>query len=183
MKLADHNFSKLSFIPDAYLLHEIPDQETEISTLESNNDDNIIMAETSRNWYTGQVYYGIKNMVTEGSTAMRCAAEFAKIISQHFDVFLPRIYVYTDGGPERNLDNLLEQKSNISIFLNYDTGEILVVHAAANLSLRNYKPSTNQGLQTIGVMRRSMASEMENYIKNANSNKGIRKLCSNNKNV
>ena len=42
---------------------------------------------------------------------------------------------------------------------------------------------TNQGLQTIGVMRESMASEMENYIKNANSNKEIRKLCSNNKNL
>ena len=28
-----------------------------------------------------------------------------------------------------------------------------------------------------------MASEMENYIKNANSNKEIRKLCSNNKNL
>ena len=53
--LADHNFSKRSFIPDVYLLHEIPDQETEISPLESNVDDNTIMTETFKNWYTDQV--------------------------------------------------------------------------------------------------------------------------------
>ena len=81
-KVGDHDFSKLSFIPDAYLLHEEPDQETKISTLESNKDDNTIMTKTSKIWYTGQIYYGLKNMVTEGSTAMRCAAEFGKIISQ-----------------------------------------------------------------------------------------------------
>ena len=28
-----------------------------------------------------------------------------------------------------------------------------------------------------------MASEMDNYIKNANGNEGIRKLCSNNENI
>ena len=53
-KVADHDFSKLSFIPDAYLVHEIPDQETEISPLESNVDDNTIMTETIKNWYTGK---------------------------------------------------------------------------------------------------------------------------------
>ena len=46
-KVADHDFSKISY---AYLLHEIPDQETKISTLESNEFDNIIMAKTSKNW-------------------------------------------------------------------------------------------------------------------------------------
>ena len=54
-------------------------------------------------------------MVTEGSTAMRCAAEFGKIISQYFDVFLPLIYAYTDRGPERKVDNISVQKSYISI--------------------------------------------------------------------
>ena len=87
-KVGYHDFSKLSFIPDAYLLHEIPDQETKISTLERNKDGNTIMTKTSKIWYTGQVYYGIKNMVTEGSTAMRWAAEFGKIISQYLTFFL-----------------------------------------------------------------------------------------------
>ena len=59
-KVADHDFSKLSFIPDAYLLHEIPNQKIETFTLENNKDDNNITAKTSKNWYTGQVYYGIK---------------------------------------------------------------------------------------------------------------------------
>ena len=56
-------------------------------------------------------------MVTEGSTAMRCAAKFGKIISQHFNIFPPKIYTYTDRGPERKIDNLSVQKSHISIFL------------------------------------------------------------------
>ena len=145
------------------------------------------MAETSKNWYTGQVYYGIKNMVTEGSTVMRCAAEFGKIISQHFDVFPPRIYAYTDEGPERKVDNLSAQKSYISIFLNHNIDEVLVARTAANLSFRNpverCHAITYQGLQTIGVMRKSMASEIENYIKNANSNEEITKLCANNENL
>ena len=100
-KVAYHDFSKLSFLPDAYIMHEIPDQETKISTLECNEDDNTIMAKTSKNWYTRQIYYGINNMVTKGSAAMRCTAELGKIISQHhLDVFAPRIYAYTDGGPD-----------------------------------------------------------------------------------
>ena len=119
-KVADQDFSKLSFTPDTYLLHEIPGQENKISTLESNEDDNTIMAKTSKDWYTGQVYHGIKNMVTEGSTAMRCAAKFGKIISQHSDVFPPKIYAYIEGGPERKVDNLPAQKSYISIFLIHD---------------------------------------------------------------
>ena len=59
-------------------------------------------------------------MVTEGSTAMRCAAEFGKIISQHFDVFPPRIYAYTDGGPERKVDDLW-YKNPISAFFSITT--------------------------------------------------------------
>ena len=126
-------------------------------------------------------------MVTGGSTAMRCTTEFGKIISQHFDVFPPRIYACTDGGSERKVDNLSVQKSYISIFPSYDIDEILVVRKAANLSFWNPVERcyavTNQGFQIIGVMRKPMASEMDNYIKNANGNEGIRKLCSNNENI
>ena len=64
---------------------------------------------------------------------------------------------------------------------------MLVVCTAANTSFQNpvehCHAITNQGLQTIGVMRKSMASEMENYIKNANSDKEIRKLCCNSENL
>ena len=62
-----------------------------------------------------------------------------------------------------------------------------MVHTAANLSFQNplehCHTITNQGIHTISVMRKSMASEMENYIKNANSNEKVRKLCSNNENL
>ena len=45
-----------------------------------------------------------------------------------------KIYANTDGGPERKVDNLLVQKSYISIFPSCYIDEILVAHKAANLS-------------------------------------------------
>ena len=65
-------------------------------------------------------------MVTEGSIAMRCDAEFGKIISQHFNIFLPRIYDYTDGGPERKLGTKsfgtkIQYKNHISAFFSITT--------------------------------------------------------------
>ena len=33
-------------------------------------------------WYTGQCYYEVKNMINQGSMAIRCTAELAKTIQQ-----------------------------------------------------------------------------------------------------
>ena len=33
-------------------------------------------------WYTGQCYYGVKNMINQGSMAIRCTAVLAKTIQQ-----------------------------------------------------------------------------------------------------
>ena len=58
MKVGDHDFSKMSIIPDAILIHDIPGcnhEEYESSCVGA--------------LYRGQVYYGIKDMLFEGSTA------------------------------------------------------------------------------------------------------------------
>ena len=92
--VGDHDFTKLSLIPEAYLLHELPEP-----------DDSEGSPKVGE-WYTGQLYYGLKNMVTEDSSAMRCAAELSEVTTQHFEKHLAHLYAYTDGGHECKVDNL-----------------------------------------------------------------------------
>ena len=114
--VADHDFTKLSLIPDAYLLHEIPESRDDLTAEESCDD--IESGEKSRSgeWFTGQVFYGFKSMVSEGSTSMRCAAELGELMIEQFETIPPYLYVYSDGDPERKTDNLSVQKSYSSLF-------------------------------------------------------------------
>ena len=68
-----HDFTKLSLIPDAYLLHQLPEP-----------DDSEGSPKVGE-WYTRQVHYGLKSIVTKGSSAMRCAAELPEVMTQHFE--------------------------------------------------------------------------------------------------
>ena len=102
--VTDHDFSKLSIIPDAYLLHDIPDEIEDTPEYSSRIGE----------WYTGQVFYGFKSMVSEGSSAIRCTAEIADVMSKDGSEIRPCLYVYSDGGPERKTDNLSVQKSYTS---------------------------------------------------------------------
>ena len=63
-----HDFTKLLLITDAYLLHDLPEP-----------DDSEGSPKVGE-WYTGQVYYGLKGMATEGSSAMSCTAELSEIM-------------------------------------------------------------------------------------------------------
>ena len=107
--VADHDFTKLSLIPDAYLLHEIPESRDDLTAEESCDD--IESGEKSRSgeWYTGQFFYEFKSMVSEGSTAMLCAAELGELMIEQFQTIPPYLYVYSDGGAERKTDNLSVQ--------------------------------------------------------------------------
>ena len=66
--VGDHDFTKLLLITDAYLLHELPEP-----------DDSEGSPKVGE-WYTGQVYYRLKGMATEGSSAMCCTAELSEIM-------------------------------------------------------------------------------------------------------
>ena len=123
-------------------------------------------------------------MVSEGSTAMRCAAEFGELMKEQFETIPPYFYVYSDCGPEKKTDNLSVQKSYIAFFLLHSFEEILIARTAADLSHRNpaerVHAITNLGLQSVGLMRKAMPQNMENVIRNSNSNVEIRKLYSKN---
>ena len=95
------------------------------------------------------------------------------------------MYVYSDDdGPERKTNNLSVQKSYIALFLLHNFEEILIARTTANLSYRNpvepVRVITNLELQSVGLMRKAMPQNMENVIRNSNSNDEIRKLCSKN---
>ena len=72
-------------------------------------------------------------MVSEGSTAMRCAAELGELMIEQFETIPPYLYVYSDGGPERKTNNVFVQKSYIALFLLHNFEEILIARMAANL--------------------------------------------------
>ena len=65
LKVGDHDFSKVSLIPDAILFHTIPEKEDELNENEEPNK------QTIGQWYTGQVFYSVKDMPLQGSTALR----------------------------------------------------------------------------------------------------------------
>ena len=64
----------------------------------------------TNSWFSGQVYYGFKNMATQGSSAIRGVAEMGKIIETE-KINATRFYVITDGGGDRRADSLSVQKS------------------------------------------------------------------------
>ena len=124
-------------------------------------------------------------MVTEGSTAMQCAAELSEVMIQHFEKLPAHFYAYTDGKAERKVDTLSVQKFYNSVFLKSEFDEILVARTAAKVSYRNPVERCHSiadlGLQTTGTMNKKMFPEIEKVICNVNSNNEIRKLCSCNK--
>ena len=174
-----HDFSKLSIIAEAYILHEIPEKHE--LTDEKVDDDLLDKGSRLGEWYSVQVFYGFKSMVSEGSIAMRCAAEIADVITGHFDKTPPCLSVYSDSGPERKTDNLSVQKSYIALFLKHCFEEVLTARTAANLSYRNpaerVHSIANLGLQSIGWMRKPMSKNLEKLMHNANCNDEIRRLC------
>ena len=123
-------------------------------------------------------------MVSEGSTAMQCAVELGELMIEQFETISLYLYIYSDVGPERKIDNLSVQKSYIALFLLHNFEEILIARMAANFSYRNpverVHAIANLGLQSVGLMRKAMPQNMENVIRNSNSNVEIRKLYSKN---
>lgn len=188
--VADHDYSKLSIIPDAVLVHQIPDSDDTQGINEDNSgagDTNLIECgkDHTGDWYTGKVYYSFKNMVLQGSTALRGVVELGRVLETSYASMnsqIPeRIYLITDGGGDRNIVHLSVRKALIGFFRQYDLDELIAIRTAAGLSFYNpverMHARANQGLQGVGMMRRPMTSELERLAKKCNSNEEMRKAC------
>ena len=60
-------------------MHEIPEKD---ELMDEKVDDDLL---DKGSQITGQVFYGFKSMVTQGSRVMRCTAEIADVMTEHFD--------------------------------------------------------------------------------------------------
>ena len=69
-QVTDHDFSKISLIPDGTLIQDVPSRDED-------DKSGAIKTELGA-WYSGQVFYSIKDMALEGSTAWRWAVELSK---------------------------------------------------------------------------------------------------------
>ena len=67
-RVADHDFSKVSLIPDAIFVQDISEPQNDKPADEYLHDDKKISQ------FREQVCYGVKNMVTRASTALRGVA-------------------------------------------------------------------------------------------------------------
>ena len=137
-KVGEHNFSKFSLIPDVILMHDIPYIEDTEHFREENDD-----SDTDKNdqhsqpktamgsWYGGQVFYGIKTMPSEGSTAWRGVTELKQVLQRYYTVIPERLYIYGDGGGDRRITFLRVKTALVAIFLTLDLDELISARPAA----------------------------------------------------
>ena len=180
LQVGDHDFSKISLIPDAILIQDIPRP----NVTHTGEDEDVLEGSETKSWYRGQVYYSVKSMVGEGSTAWRCMVELGKVLEAHHVNIPSRVYCYTDGGGDRRMTFLQVQLAVIALFFVHHLDEVIVARTAAGCSFRNPVERchcvANLGLQGIGLMREKMEPEMEKIMANCNSNATIRGKCDEN---
>ena len=97
-QVGDHDFNKISIISDAVFVQNIPENHEEQANVLSQEG-------ITKSWFSGQVYYSFKNMVTQGSSTLRGVVEMAKIMSQNY-AYISRFYAISDGGGDRRVDFL-----------------------------------------------------------------------------
>ena len=73
-RVADHDFSKVFLIPDTIIVQDISEPQDDKLADEYLHDDR------KNSWFCGQVYYRVKNMVTQVSTTLRGVAQMGKIL-------------------------------------------------------------------------------------------------------
>ena len=58
---------------------------------------------SAREWYTGQVFVGLKYAAFEQSSPICHMAELCEILKKSDVPFAPILFLYTDGGPNHRL--------------------------------------------------------------------------------
>ena len=76
-EVGDHDFTKFSLTPSVTLINEIP-------------------TDISGSWYSGRVFYTLKESAFEPSSPIRHSTELIRCLD-HIDK--PILLLYTDGGP------------------------------------------------------------------------------------
>ena len=101
-EVGDHDFTKFSIVPSVILVNDIP-------------------TEITGSWYSGKVFYALKESAFEPSSPIRHVTELCSCLHRLGDVN-PVLLLYTDGGPDHHLTYLSVQVALIALFrkLNLD---------------------------------------------------------------
>ena len=137
-KWADHDFSKLSIIPDGILVHKIPENDEEVQ--EDGDGDSLksIRMSSKGQWYKGDTFYSIKPMVFEGSTALHGVVEIGTLLETVHPKDMPnRFYLITDGGGDQNITHVTVQNYLVALFRKYRFDEIIAIRTAVGCSFYN----------------------------------------------
>ena len=133
--VADHDFTKLSFIPSVFFNVVIPD-------------------DISGSWYSSKVHISLKEGTFEPSSPIRHASELFSLIKTDVQS-KPVLFLYTDGGPDHRLTYVSVQLSLISLFLQLDLDYLCATRTAPFHSWRNpvecIMSVINLGLQCVGL--------------------------------
>ena len=123
-QVANHDFSKISIITAAVFVQQIPE--------ENDSEGNEFNIDTD-SWFSDQVYYGFKNMVTQSRSAICGVTGMGEIIETE-RINVTHSYAITDGGGDWRVEVSLVQKSIVGLFLYDDFYKVLICRTAASLS-------------------------------------------------
>ena len=126
----------------------------------------------SGNWYSGQVYVGIKDATFEPSSPIRHATEVYKLLVNRLPCH-PVLFMYTDGGPDHRLTYISTQISLLCLFKKLDLDFLCAARTAPYHSWHNpverIMSVINLGLQSVGIARAAVDPAIESEIAKCNS--------------
>ncbi|XP_046584513.1 uncharacterized protein LOC124291542 isoform X1 [Haliotis rubra] len=155
-QVADHDFTKLSLTPSVCLEVDVP-------------------KDLCGSFYRGTVHVGLKDSVFQPSSPPRHAVEQKSIIGQEPKEIL---LLYSDGGPDHRVNYLSVQLSIIALFLDKNYDAVIAVRTPPGHSWMNpcerIMSMLNLSLQSVGVMRKALDSNLETHLMKCNSMQNIR---------
>ena len=158
LQVADHDFTKFSMTPSVCFFVNVPESIAE-------------------NFYTGDVYVGLKENAFQPSSPIPHMTELNCILSGMSEK--PVLLLYTDGCPDHRLTYISVQISLIALFLEKNFDYLCAVRTPPYNSWKNpaerIMSILNIGLQSVGIMR-TKTSSYEKELKSCNSLADVRSL-------
>ena len=158
LKVADHDFTRLSLTPSVTMVNKVPE------TIEES-------------FYQGKVFVSLKENAFQPSSPIRHMTEL-KAELDRLGSTKSIMVLYTDGGPDHRLTYLSVQLSLLSMFLSLDLDFFCAVRTPPKHSWKNpverIMSILNITFQGVGCMREEV--EHEDQLKYCGSLKSIRDL-------
>ena len=124
-------------------------------------------------FFTGQAFVINKDKVTQPSTAIRHATEFACLVQANYGIAKPTMVVVSDGGPDHRVTFGSVKVANLCIFQVLDLDMLVCVRTCPYQSWQNIAErvmsTLNFALQNVSFACSKMLEELEALICNKNT--------------